>query len=95
MKHNRTPWRIVDRTTLISKNEIVITQIKGFSTTDKQDRINALFIKRACNNHYKLVEALENLTLAIDNESDETLLRESFHKAKALIKKARGKNENN
>ena len=55
--HTPTPWELAGRNGICEINDgKVIAEIKGFSTTDREDEINAAFIVRAVNAHRDLLK---------------------------------------
>lgn len=57
------------------------------------ERANAEFITRACNSHYELLEALENLCHAVTKPQTKIGMRmvdKAYGKAMAVISKAKG-----
>jgi hypothetical protein len=71
--HTPLPWKASDSGTGIwsageplGKNKIIaICSCDAVSRPKDENTANAAFILRACNSHYELLEALENLIRAI------------------------------
>jgi hypothetical protein len=71
--HTPLPWKASDSGTGIwsageplGKNKIIaICSCDAVSRPKDENTANAAFILRACNSHYELLEALENLIKAI------------------------------
>lgn len=96
-KHTSVPWRL-QRENLLKLDGIeflpiiaidyIGTAIGAIPTGDDECEANALFIVRACNSHYELVEALKAIMHTAESfigKTNPTMIR-----AKQALQKAEG-----
>lgn len=100
-KHTPLPWFIMDYMDYEETKQVAISDetatryIAVLDDNDETDEANAAFIVRACNNHYELLEALENaanVLAGIATGDLKTIDRDSpaLLKARTAIAKAEG-----
>lgn len=95
--HTPLPWKLSDRGIgIFSDNEplgnnriIAICTCDAVSRPRDENKANAEFIRRACNSHYELLEALE--AVLEDTQNGQLLTHGKLWKARAAIARARGR----
>jgi hypothetical protein len=65
--HSELPWSVEKDFILDKKNNIVVDTCLSDMKFDEENKANASFIVRACNNHEKLVKAFKRLVERIDH----------------------------
>lgn len=75
--HSKLPWKVGilgEYTPYIYNKDVGIADITSLGFADnKEPTANAEFIVRACNNHYKLVEACKDILDIVQFASDSQL----------------------
>ena len=67
MKHTQGEWKLHDMedNVIVGVDHISIADVNAKSRKKEENKGNAEFIVRACNSHYELKEACENLLMRI------------------------------
>ena len=97
LKHSKLPWDIQFDT---EDNWCIVTD--GFTVAQdntcdtqqnpKMSKANGQFIKRACNNHYELLKALEyfyNISFNLNSSVDKGYIKQAQELSREVLKSAK------
>ena len=97
LKHSKLPWDINFDTEVnwcLVANNFTVAQDNTVDTqaNPKMSKANAQFIKRACNNYYELVNALEyfyNISFDLKSSVDKGYIKQAQELSREVLKSAK------